>query len=403
MRFSAWTFIAAFGVAFLLGTSAGWWYRGLKLPVKPAPAELLAEAPDQPSTGRLRQSSSTEYTSPVPHEADNKRLLSQMLAEQRFLEATALYYQTVQADARSEPELRPILDAYFQNCFENCETSTFLDLIDAWLATFYDDIPVLIRLAEFQEYQGQPETAANTLLLARTYAFPVGHQSAVDQALNRLTKRTDKRLSGERRWVELLGYYEYLAAIDFTTSEFELRRALLYRRLGESARATELLTNLQAADDGSDPEWTAIIDRQLAAESSETAPVEDLTKAIPLERRGSGYLAEITINDRNTLKLLVDTGASMTAVSRESFRRLYRPDLRLLGTQLFNTANGYTRGDVYQVSALALGHERIEEVNVAVLELDTMEDIDGLLGMNVLRQFRFEIDQSAEVMYLERR
>jgi len=75
----------------------------------------------------------------------------------------------------------------------------------------------------------------------------------------------------------------------------------------------------------------------------------------------------------------------------------------LLGTRLFNTANGYTRGDIYRTSALTLGEERIEGTNIAILDLKTMDDIDGLLGMNVLRQFHFQIDQSAGAMQIKRR
>jgi clan AA aspartic protease (TIGR02281 family) len=403
MQVSARALIVAVGVALILGAGAGWWYRGVTLPAKPAPLRLIAGAPDLPSTGPVQRSSAIAHTAPVQQEVDKKRIFSQMLAERRFREATAFYYRAIQADAASELELRPTLDAYLQNCFQHCETATFLDLVDAWLATFYDDMPVLLSFAEYQERQGQAEAAANTLLLAKTYAFPAGDQAAVQQARDRLTERTDKRLDGEQRWVELLGYYEFLAAIDFTIPEFELRQALLYRRLGEDARANELLTRLQSADDRSDPQWTATIDSHVAERASEQSPGIELSNAIPLERHGSGYLVNITLNDRDTLKLLVDTGASMTALTRESFRQLHQQDFSLQRTQLFNTANGYARGDVYRASTLTLGDERVEEINVAVLDLLSMGDVDGLLGMNVLRQFRFELDQSAGVMFVERR
>ena len=164
-----------------------------------------------------------------------------------------------------------------------------------------------------------------------------------------------------------------------------------------------MLVNLRAADDGSDPQWTATLDQHLAEASTEIAPGAELSNAIPLERRGDGYLVQVTLNDQATIKLLVDTGASMTALTRDSFRRLYRPSFSLLGTRLFNTANGYTRGDIYRTSALTLGDERLEDIAVAVLDFRTMDDIDGLLGMNVLRHFHFEIDQSAGAMHLKRR
>ena len=82
-----------------------------------------------------------------------------------------------------------------------------------WLDTFYDDIPVLLLLARYQEQQGLLEAAANTLLLARTYAL-AGDQLSVTRALRQLTLRTDERLSNEQRWIQLLGYYEYPVAID---------------------------------------------------------------------------------------------------------------------------------------------------------------------------------------------
>lgn len=325
------------------------------------------------------------------------------MAEHRFLKATAVYYDAVREDQANIGLLRPTVDAFFRDCFENCDSSTILALVDAWLATFYDDIPVLLNLAGYQEEQGQPEAAANTLFLARTYALQASEQWAVNQALRQLTRRTDDRLSADERWIELVGYYEYLAAIDFTTMNFELRRALLYRRLGEQSRGDELLATLFAGDDGRNREWTAMLERHLAETAPETAPGMELSSAIPLERHGDSYLVEVTLNDKARLQLLVDTGASMTAITRESFRRQHRPDFSLRGTRLFNTATGYTRGDVYRASTITLGQERLEGIDIAVLDFPTMGDIDGLLGMNVLRQFGFEIDQTSAVMHLDRR
>ncbi|MEM8660003.1 MAG: retropepsin-like aspartic protease, partial [Pseudomonadota bacterium] len=289
----------------------------------------------------------------------------------------------------------------------NCEPGVFLDLVDAWLATFYDDVPVLVHLAEFQEDQGQPEAAANTLLLARTYAMTVDQQLAAQQARDRLTRRTDNRLEEAGSWIELLGYYDFLASIDFTTPRFELRRALLYRRMGEDTRAQRLLNRLQADDDGRDPQLSMSIDRYLSeapsSELIEENPVEVFPSTVPLEKYGTGFLVKVTFNERDTVRLLLDTGASITALTPGSFRKLYRPDVSLLGTQLFKTASGYTRGDIYSAASVSLGEERIDGTTLAVLDRLEMGDVDGLLGMNVLRHFKFEIDRVGLVMHLERR
>jgi len=402
MRISTSGLLAAVTLTLSLGFGTGWWFRDLMLrDAHPTGTTVYDQQPERP-TQLAPARPPFAANDPVQEVTSDEQKLSQMLSEHRFGEATAFYYEAVNSDALKAPLLRPVVDDYLQRCFASCDSNSFLGLVENWLATFYDDIPVLLMLARHQEQQGLPEAAANTLLLARTYALP-GKQRGVNEALHQLSIRTDERLSDEERWIELLGYYEYLVAIDFTTPEFELRRALLYRRFGEQARGDELLANLRAAADGSDPEWAATLERHLAEPRTEIAPGADLSNAIPLERRGDGYVVEVTLNDQAKLKLLVDTGASMTALTRESFRRLARQHFSLLGTRLFNTANGYTRGDIYRTSALTLGEERIEGTNIAILDLKTMDDIDGLLGMNVLRQFHFQIDQSAGAMQIKRR
>ena len=403
MRFSATGSLTAIALALCMGFAAGWWYRDQNLPPDHTPTAAVIEERLPRSAPPVSPPAPPVVTESAPGLAGDEQLLGRMLEERLYAEATAFYFEAVRQDPGNMPLLRPTVDDYVRQCLRHCDSASFVELVDTWLATFYDDITILLILAEYEEQQGQPEAAANTLLLARTYAPEAGDQRRVSGALAQLTQRTDERLAGEQRWIELLGYYEFIAAIDFSTVEFELRRALLYRRIGEQARGNELLAKLREADSGDDPQWTATLQRHLSPEITETAPSAALSNAIPLERRGDGYLVEVVLNDRSTLKLLVDTGASMTALTREGFRRLYRPDFSLLGTRLFNTANGFTRGDIYRASSLTLGDERIEGTDVAVLDFSTMDDIDGLLGMNVLRKFQFEIDQSVGAMYISRR
>jgi len=403
MRFSTTSALVAVTIALCLGFASGWWYRDLDSPVKKPAKEVAIQQSSQYLTAPDFQPPPASRTAPAKQVISEEQIFDQMLAVHRFGEATVYYDEAVSFDPTNASRLRPVFDQFLQSCFQHCDNGTFLSLVDAWMATYYDDIPVLLTLAEFQQQRGEPEASAGTLLMARTYAIHTGERQAINLALSKLSQDTDERLAAEERWIELLGFYEFLAAIDFTTPSFELRRAGLYRVMGEQERARALLASLFAADDGGDPQWTAELERHRSETSSETTPSVALSNAIPLERRGNSYLVEVTLNDQTNLKLLVDTGASMTALTRNSFRRLHRPDLSLQGTRLFSTANGYTRGDVYRAAALTLGYERVEGVNIAVLDFRTMEDIDGLLGMNVLRQFGFEIDQVAEVMHLNRR
>ena len=62
-----------------------------------------------------------------------------------------------------------------------------------------------------------------------------------------------------------------------------------------------------------------------------------------------------------------------------------------------------TRGEVYQAESIALGNTRLSAVEIAVLDYESPAGVDGLLGMNVLRNYRFQIDQDENVLYLRPR
>jgi clan AA aspartic protease (TIGR02281 family) len=109
------------------------------------------------------------------------------------------------------------------------------------------------------------------------------------------------------------------------------------------------------------------------------------------------------MNRDDQLNLIIDTGASMTTLTSESFARINHAGFRYIGSRLFNTANGLTQGKVYRVESISLGEISIENLEIAVLDYGSAEGVDGLLGMNVLRNFRFEIDQDKELLYLRPR
>jgi predicted aspartyl protease len=101
---------------------------------------------------------------------------------------------------------------------------------------------------------------------------------------------------------------------------------------------------------------------------------------------------------------MIDTGASITSLSQERFDVLSRDShFEYLGWRLFNTAGGPARGTVYRASSLQLGAQALREVDIAVLDFQQGPGIDGLLGMNVLRHFHFEIDQDRDLLHLQQR
>jgi clan AA aspartic protease (TIGR02281 family) len=393
------------------GVVAGWWLRDLSYesapffreePITSSDATATISVP-APHSAAIEATSTDPLIVPGSAVSPEPDSFAELLGLRDFERAITYYETAVALDSANQTLLKPALLAYLNARVHQCADDAFVDLIDLWLEAYYADIQVLLLLADSQRFCGSPEEAGRTLQIANTYALNPGERESVAVAVARLVVATDKRLSKRQDWIELLGFYEFLETIDLATNTAQLRRAGLYQRIGEIQYSRQLLTELQASDDGLSPEWTAALNRQLA-DSIDTPFSEDQPQLeIPLTRRGNHHMVSATINGVRQVALVIDTGASITTLSEESFRQMPNGGFRYVGTQLFNTANGMTQGEIYHVDSVQLGEITIPDLKIAVLELGKSDGLDGLLGMNVLRRFRFEIDQDNEVLRMSPR
>ena len=401
---------------FFTGTLLGWWLHGLQFSgdykTQPVAAMGSAHPPEQnapdkefvlPPVGEAPEvEPSTDYV------FDNAAILQrfrQLLDQQDFERAVAFYENMLRNDDEYQTLLRPALMAYSEDCRQHCSQGVFVALAHNWLASYYDDIPMLLQLAVYQQQQGFYEEAANVLNQAMTYAYTPNQREQVVLVLRQLVKSTDAYLSEQQRWVELLGFYEYLDVVTLSEPAFKLRQASIYQLLDETENARKLLLALRASDDGLTPQWTQAVHDQLGKIAITAEPESDrvATNAIPLSRRGDHYLIQAILNDRQQVVLMIDTGASVTTLSRSSFARLGSDQFSHLGSRLFNTANGLAKGEMFRADSIVLGVNRIDDVDIAILDYDTAEGTDGLLGMNVLRNYDFEIDREKGLLYLRPR
>ena len=203
--------------------------------------------------------------------------------------------------------------------------------------------------------------------------------------------------------MELLGFYEFLDTIDLATPFFSLRQAQLYQLVDEPKRSQQLLLALRDADDGLNRQWTSALDQQLASVTLKQLADQLPSYAVPVTPHSDHFLVASSINADDQLNLMIDTGASITTLARESFERIDQSGFEYRGSRLFSTANGLTQGEVYRVESISLGEARVENLDIAVLDYQSTEGVDGLLGMNVLRHFRFEIDQDEALLILRAR
>jgi len=101
--------------------------------------------------------------------------------------------------------------------------------------------------------------------------------------------------------------------------------------------------------------------------------------------------------------LPIDTGASPTTINKNHYQEIRQSSkFSYLQKQTFLTANGKTNGEIYTVDSMVIGGRTLKNLRIAVLDFPTSEYNSGLLGMNVLQRFKFEIDQQNVQFILEK-
>jgi len=121
---------------------------------------------------------------------------------------------------------------------------------------------------------------------------------------------------------------------------------------------------------------------------------------IPLTNVGAGYLAEVRVNGRGPLRLVLDTGATSTVLSPEAARRVGIRVRRNPPVEL-HTAGGKIRAGWAEVQTLEVGGRRRGPLKVVVH--DAVAGADGLLGMDFLGAFRVELQADGPYLLLRPR
>lgn len=131
-------------------------------------------------------------------------------------------------------------------------------------------------------------------------------------------------------------------------------------------------------------------------------PFDESAPRIALLPRGSHYLVPLSVNG-NALSLLLDTGASQSALSADVFNRIKNNmSYRFLGNFTISTASGLSQAALIEVESVSLDIFHLKNVKMFVLPDAAKPNADGLLGMNILGQFTFFIDQRMNALHLQK-
>lgn len=329
-----------------------------------------------------------------------------LLRDRRYFSAMTLYQEQEQQNKNIVAQLKKSLVNELKVLTKVRNTSDFSELIDNYLSIYYDDIDVLLLLVEFNQMNGSYLEVVNVFLLAKTYAYSEFDKQKVTSRFNKFVMNVDSSYTRDKDWWSLINLYTHIDASGLMTSTYQYQQALAHLRSGDESFAIEKFNQL--LDDSLVGESAATA---LSSLSSDTETPTIVYKSawegadsITLQKLGNQYAVNLDNSRRDSVKLLIDTGASMTAVSRDSFNTLNaNGDAVEQERRVFRTASGLVQAAVFSIPELRLGPHQLKNTQVAVIDFDSSRGVDGLLGMNILGQFRFQIDQDTSNLLLSKK
>jgi clan AA aspartic protease (TIGR02281 family) len=232
----------------------------------------------------------------------------------------------------------------------------------------------------------------------------------IEQQIEQLSKNTIEQLRRNYSWDILAMFVEPLLQLEPNNRLYILSLAMAYAELFQEGLMENVLASLDFNDPDAQRIRNIIVAQQISPVNDGSDESDDLDagetnanlgRPIPLKQFGDQYVVAAKLSS-NPVALLIDTGASVTAISKQYFDSLSnRYKINYLGRFSIGTAGGSIMAPMYQFQALTINHVTVENLPVVILPMQSIANADGLLGMNFLREFDFKIDQRQSVMFIK--
>ena len=119
---------------------------------------------------------------------------------------------------------------------------------------------------------------------------------------------------------------------------------------------------------------------------------------VPLEMSGSLAIVQVVLNRSLKAYMAIDTGATTTLISRRIATALR---LNLLGSRIsIATANGTITAPLARLGSVKVGEAEVYNLIVPVHDFSFNPRVEGLLGLDFLKQFHVSIDSRRQLLSL---
>jgi len=316
-----------------------------------------------------------------PSEADNALLTAD------YAKAAGLY----QAGLTSHPGDTELTIGLVHALLHQQKVQEAADTVKVSLAVAPNSAALITLRGEVELRQGMPWIAAQSVYEARKLdpCNPRNHLLLSD-----LEELSSLYASGRK---------ELEVAHQLDPEDPEIRGEWIHTlSLKQRIAETEAYLSAPRGDDEEDKrQWRAYLDnlKKLSAGphktchlvSSEAATEIPFIKLMRDANHMSAFGLEVKLNDRKA-RLQIDTGAGGLLVSRSiaehaGLKPLMQTEIGGIGDE------GFKRGYSAYANSIRIGNLEFQDCAVEVLDSrDVLEDVDGLIGMDVFSQFLFTLD-----------
>ena len=121
------------------------------------------------------------------------------------------------------------------------------------------------------------------------------------------------------------------------------------------------------------------------------------TITVPVVMTGASVIVPVTFNGALRANLALDTGATITVVSRRIATNLA---LSTLGVSKVGTVAGVIAVPLARLGSLKVGAAEVHDLIVSIHDFSTDPRIEGLLGLDFLKHFHVSLDARRSLLIL---
>ncbi|MDN3653277.1 retropepsin-like aspartic protease [Thalassotalea ponticola] len=363
---------------------------------------LLSASEPQRNTGHNEQPTS-QHKHPVTTDdslySDNQQVnlmiakAQQFFNSYRFSQAVDLYASINDLQPQTAEQLKHNWLAECQTMIEQNRLNIASDFIDAMLHLQpFEYHSSLLQLTLWQK-QGRDLQVLQRLIDLELNEFDAERKQALSSHIDRVYHHWSARVIDRQNWRLLIEQTERLLAQRGLQIDYIVNLVNGYLQLDDAHTALSYLQQIEYLADAQTQyqQLQQRIEQRLRG-----------NEGIPLIADRDHLLVDTTINNALSTRLMIDTGASLTVISERTYAQLTRhTEIPAHREMMIRTASGEVEAFSIIVEQFAIGPWQVRDLEVVVMPLTNMTKTDGLLGMNFLRQFVFNIDQQQDLLFLQ--